>query len=95
MDIDHILVFFESPDGRNLWRAVEREKIPDWLREPAIVDRLLKGEQVRNTEEKTERHFKIVEIDRPRQAGQHKLMMAQNRLANGESAGGIILPMSQ
>ena len=91
MEIDHILVFFESPDGRNLWRAVERENIPDWLRDPAIVNRMLIGEQVRNTDEKTERHFKIVEVDRPRPAGQHKAMMAQERLARGESPGGILL----
>lgn len=91
MEVDHILVLFESPDGRNLWKPVPREDIPDWLRTPAIFDRLIAGEQVRNSAEKTERHFRVIEVDRPRPAGQHKARLMSERIAQGLSPGGIAL----
>lgn len=91
MEIEHVLVVFKSPDGKNLWKPVEREQIPDWLRDPAIFDRLIKGEQVRNTTEKTERYFKVIEIDRPRPAGQIAARKVHTALARGESPGGIQL----
>ena len=72
--VDHILVFFESPNGRDLWRALERENIPDWLRDHDIIKRMMDGETVRNADELVERHYRIIEVDRPRPEGQHKLM---------------------
>lgn len=91
MELEHVVVVFESPDGRNLWKPVEREHIPDWLRSPSIFDRLIAGEQVRNMDEKTERYFKVVEIDRPRPAGQIAARKVHAALARGESPGGIQL----
>ena len=91
MEIGHILVFFESPDGVT-WTPVDREQIPDWLRDPAIVERLMAGEKVRNTEENKERYFLVKEVDRPRPDGQHKMMAAQQRFATGKNGSGLILP---
>ena len=83
-DIEHILVFFESPNGADNWKPVEREQIPDWLRDPDIVDRMMAGEKVRNTEERVERYFRVVEPVRPRPARD----LSQE---SGKSRGGIIL----
>lgn len=92
MDIEHILVFFESPDGRNLWEPVNRENIPDWLRNEAVIERLIAGEVAQRAEDSPARFFKVVEVDRPRPEGQHKARAAAMRAANGESPGGIVLP---
>jgi len=92
MDIDHVFVVFASPNGRDLWKAIERENIPDWLKEQAIIDRLLKGEQVVNIEEKAPMYYKTVEIDTPRQAGQHKAQYHEHSASMGMSPGGILLP---
>ena len=45
---DLVLVFFESSDKLN-WTPMDRAKIPEWLRDEAIWDRLIAGEAVRNT----------------------------------------------
>ena len=92
MDIEHILVFFASPDGKNDWKPVNRDLLPDWLKKPEIVDRMIAGEQVWNTADKVLLYYKVVEIDRPRPAGQHKARIAAMAAAHGVSPGGIILP---
>jgi len=92
MDIEHLLVFFESPDGRNLWKPVDREQIPDWLRNQVVIDRMIAGELARRAEDNPPRFFKVVEVDRPRPAGQFKARAAAERAARGESPGGIIIP---
>lgn len=91
MDLERILVFFESPNGRDLWKAVERENIPDWLRDQSIVDRMIAGEQVVNTADKVPTFWRVVEIDRPRPAGQLAARKAAVAAAMGMSAGGIAL----
>jgi hypothetical protein len=91
MEVEHIFVVFWSHRGRDPWYPIERENIPDWLRDEAIINRMLAGEQVRNTDEKDERYYKIVEIDRPRPAGTRDARMAAQRAAEGKSAGGILV----
>ena len=44
-----VLVFFSSNDKLS-WFPIEREDIPEWLRDEAIIDQLLKGDCVRNIE---------------------------------------------
>ncbi len=92
MDTERVIVFFESPDGRNLWKAVAREDLPDWIRDQAVIDRLLAGEQARNANEKTERYFKAVAVDPPRPAGQHEARRQAMQGASGMTPGGIALP---
>jgi hypothetical protein len=48
MDQEHVLVFFQSPDGREGWKPVERDNIPDWLRDDDIIQRLIDGEMANN-----------------------------------------------
>lgn len=91
MEIEHILVVFESPDGENLWKPVDRELIPDWLRTPEIFDRMLAGEKVINTEEREHRYFTVMEVDRPRPAGTRAARAVHAALAEGRSPGGIAL----
>ena len=42
-----VLVFFTSRNKLD-WAPVEREALPDWIRDREIIDRLIKGETVRN-----------------------------------------------
>lgn len=91
MELEHIVVVFESPDGRNLWKPVEREQIPDWLRDQDIFDRLLQGEIVRNTAEKEVRFFKVIEVERPRPAGYRDAKKREEAFARAMSPGGIQL----
>ncbi|MDA8260571.1 MAG: hypothetical protein M0Z99_33890 [Betaproteobacteria bacterium] len=91
MELEHILVFFESQDGVRDWKPVDREQIPDWVRTPEIIDRLIAGEKVRNTAERVHRYFRAVEIDRPRPAGQLAARKAAMAEALALSAGGIQL----
>ena len=42
-----VLVFFESNDKLN-WTPMDRDTIPEWLRNEAIWDRLVAGDAVRN-----------------------------------------------
>ena len=84
MDTAHFLVFFRSVNGGDGWEPVEREHIPDWLRDPGIVDRLMAGEQVVNTADKAPMYYRIVEPVRPRPARD----LSQE---SGKSRGGIIL----
>ena len=92
MDIERILVFFVSPDGQNDWKPVARDDLPEWVRNPAVVERMLAGEKARRKEDKPKRFFMATQIDRARPAGQHKLRVAYARAARGESPGGIVLP---
>ncbi len=91
MELEHVLVVFESADGINDWKPVDREQIPDWMRSPEVFDRLLAGEQVQNTAERVTRFFRAVEIDRPRPAGQLAARKAAMAAAHGVSEGGIQL----
>jgi len=92
MDLEHVFVVFESPDGKDHWKPVPRENIPDWLRDKTIVDRMLAGEQVRNTADKEIRYYKTVEIERPRPVGFRDAQRSARLAAEGKSEGGIILP---
>jgi len=49
-----VLIFFESRD-KETWTPLERDSLPEWLRDHAIWDRLIAGEAVRNTFEDAER----------------------------------------
>lgn len=84
MDVEHILVFFASPNGIDNWKPVERDLIPEWLRDPDIVDRLMAGEQVVNTAEKAPMYYRTVEPVRPREVRD----LSQE---SGKSRGGILL----
>lgn len=48
MTHDNVLVFFKSPDGKGGWLPVDRDELPDWIKDPAIIDRLMAGEQATN-----------------------------------------------
>ncbi|CAB4145053.1 hypothetical protein UFOVP891_38 [uncultured Caudovirales phage] len=87
-DIAHVFVMFECSPGQ-AWQAMERENIPDWLRDEAVIDRMLEGEIAKRPDEA--KCYKAVEIDRPRPDGQHKLM-ARARMNGGKSTGGIVIP---
>lgn len=92
MDIERVIVFFTSPDGRNDWKPVDRDDLPGWIRNQAVIDRMLAGELARRKADKPRRFFKAVMVDRPRPAGQHKARVAYAKAARGESPAGIILP---
>lgn len=93
MDVEHIFVVFESPNGKDLWKAVAREDIPDWMRDPAVIDKMLAGEQAAkpNLHDGVDRWYKVVEVDRPRPAGQRQARQVAAQAALGLSPGGIAL----
>lgn len=86
MDTEHILVFFSSANGIDNWQPVERENIPDWLRDSDIVDRMIAGERVVNTEDKAPLYYRVLQPVRPREVGSYPVR------GSGKSRGGIILP---
>mgnify|MGYP001589209054 CR=1 FL=1 len=47
MTTDYVLVFHASSDQVH-WEPLKRDDIPMWLRDEAIIDRLIVGEAVRN-----------------------------------------------
>ena len=44
-----VLVFFVSNDKLS-WTPIAREDIPEWLKDEALIDRLVAGDCVRNIE---------------------------------------------
>ena len=44
-----VLVFFKSSNKLD-WTPVDRDEIPEWLRDEALIDKMIKGECVRNIE---------------------------------------------
>lgn len=91
VDTEHVVVFFSSPDGVNLWKPEERENIPDWLRDQDVIERLIAGDKAMNPAEKDPQYWRVVEVERPRPIGYRDRMRQANAAANGKSAGGIQL----
>jgi hypothetical protein len=60
---DNVLVFWASPNGRDEWKPVPREDIPEWLRDQDLIDRMVAGEMVKNAD-REERWWKVTVIDR-------------------------------
>ena len=38
------LIIFESTNGRDNWNPVLPDMVPDWVKEPKIMERLVAGE---------------------------------------------------
>jgi hypothetical protein len=49
MSHELVLVFFRSSDKLS-WDPVERNDIPEWLRNDSVIERLIAGECIRNVE---------------------------------------------
>ena len=64
---ERVLVFLESRDQQT-WHPIERDEIPEWLRDHAIWERLMAGEIVRNilqdAELKEMRWYAATSVDR-------------------------------
>lgn len=64
-----VLVFFSSHD-KETWTLIERDDLPEWLRDEKIWDRLRAGEAVRNTyadaERKEMKWYAATTVDRLR-----------------------------
>ncbi len=64
-----VLVFFESRDQRE-WTPIDRDELPEWLRDERIWDRLIAGEIVRNTlqdaEQRQMKWYAATSVDRLR-----------------------------
>lgn len=61
-----VIVFFVSNDKQH-WTPLEREFIPEWLRDETIIDRMIAGECVRNIESENRagmRWFTATAVDR-------------------------------
>lgn len=63
MDRQNVIVFFESPNGRDGWKPVERENIPDWLRDETLIDRMVEGEMIYN-ETKRSNWYRVTVVNR-------------------------------
>lgn len=92
MELEHILVFFGSLDGETDWRPVDRELLPDWIRDPDIIDRMLAGEKAINTADRHPVYYRVVEIDRPRPAGQLEARKQHAAMQSRMTAAGLIMP---
>lgn len=42
------VAFMASPTGRDPWHPVKAEEVPDWVKHPDIIRRLLDGEEVQD-----------------------------------------------
>ena len=40
-----VLVVFESPNGRDQWKPLVASDVPEWVRHPDVMGRLVAGEQ--------------------------------------------------
>ena len=40
-----VLVVFESPNGRDNWKPLMAADVPEWVRHPDVMGRLVAGEQ--------------------------------------------------
>lgn len=40
-----MLVIFKSPNGRDNWEPLEAADVPEWVKQPDIMGRLVTGEQ--------------------------------------------------
>lgn len=45
MDRKTIAVVYASENGRDRWKPVGKDDVPDWVREPVTMGRLLAGEK--------------------------------------------------
>lgn len=63
MDHNNVLVFWESPNGRDGWKPVERDAIPEWLRDEGLIDRMIAGEMLRNVS-REERWWRVTVVDK-------------------------------
>lgn len=89
MDTEHILVFFRYEQGK--WTPVERENIPDWLRDQDVVEKLIAGEKAINTADKDPMYWCAIQVERPRPIGYRDQMRRAKAGADGKTAGGIQL----
>ena len=39
------LVVYRSTNGRDGWQPVSESQVPDWVKEPAVIGRMMQGEQ--------------------------------------------------
>lgn len=51
------LIIFSSPNGRDHWDPVLPEDVPEWLKEPDVVARLVAGEECMKAGESENRWF--------------------------------------
>lgn len=63
MDHDNVIIFWQSPDGKEGWKPVQRDDIPEWLREQEFIDRMIGGEAICNPAIDTT-WWKVTVVDR-------------------------------
>ncbi len=44
------LVIYRSPTGRDNWEPVNQSEVPDWVKEPRVMGRLVAGEMCCDTQ---------------------------------------------
>lgn len=91
VETEHILVFFESATGVDGWNPIERENIPDWLRDSDVIERLIAGEKAINPADKTPKYYCAIQVERPRPIGYRDEKRRMAALANGKTEAGIQL----
>ena len=47
------MVFLRSGDKID-WQPIPRDEIPEWLKDEALIDRMIGGEAIRNTQQDAE-----------------------------------------
>lgn len=89
--LEYVFVAFRSTDAGKSWCPVERDNLPDWLRDAHTIERMLTGVCARNPAEEAkggpEVWWKLTQLDRPRLAGRHAAMRRSRKT-------GIVLPAS-
>jgi len=91
VETEHILVFFESITGIDGWQPIERENIPDWLRDQGVIEHLIDGEKAINHNDKTPQYYCAIQVARPRPIGYRDQMRRATVGANGKTESGIQL----
>lgn len=51
------LIIFSSQNGRDHWELVRPEDVPEWLKAPDVMARLVAGEECMNARESDNRWF--------------------------------------
>lgn len=51
------LIIFSSPNGRDHWEPILPEEVPEWLKAPDVMARLVAGEECMHARESENRWF--------------------------------------
>ena len=49
MEKQALMTIYRSPNGRDQWAPVEQKDVPEWVKNPDVMGRLVSGDIAQNT----------------------------------------------